>query len=471
MNLVFKKVFGETRPTLPLSDSGNIICGNSTRMAWDAVCPKESDAEVYILGNPPYLGARKQDRAHKSDMDVVFEKIKSYGNLDYIACWFLLGSQYIKNSNARLAFVSTNSISQGEQVSLLWPNIFKIGCEIGFAHRSFKWTNNAKGNAGVTCVIIGLRNQSSKPKALYKGGFAHIVKNINPYITEGGDTVVGRRTKALSAFPGMHFGNMPNDGGNLILSTLEKNQLIEKHPNAQKFIKKLIGSREFIQGIERWCIWISDDMLSLALTIEPINSRIEAVKKMRLQSRKVATKKSASTPHRFAEIRYKEANSIIIPRVSSERRKYIPIGFLDDAVISDRAFAIYDPPLHMFAIISSRIHMTWVRAVAGRMKTDYSYASTLCYNTFPFPAISNDQKTMLEDHIFNLLDEREKHSEKTMAELYDPDKMPEGLRQAHHDMDMAVERCYRSKPFASDEERLEYLFKLYEAMITAEKST
>jgi len=474
MNLAFKAVFGESRATLPLQDSGNITCGNATRLNWEVVCPKEDikgkEHEIYILGNPPYLGYSLQSKEQKDDISKVFNTLKGYKSLDYISCWFLLGSKYIKNSIAQFAFVSTNSINQGEQVSLLWLHLFKLGSEINFAHRSFKWTNNAKGNAGVTCVVVGIRNISIKPKWLFNNGLSLNVKNINPYLANGKNIVVSRRSEPLSSIPLMLRGNGAVDGGHLFLSEYERTAFLKEVPEVECFIKKLIGSSEFINDKRRYCLWIEFSNEKEAMSVPDIALRIEKVKQFRLSSKKKATQEKAITPYSFAETRYSKQRSIIIPRVSSERRQYIPIGFLDgDTIILDSAQAIYDPPVFVFSIISSRMHMTWVRTTAGRLKTDYRYSSALCYNTFPFPEISEAQKTNLEDCVFKVLDEREQHPEKTMAQLYDPDKMPEGLRTAHHEMDLAIEKCYRSKPFKSDEERLEYLFNLYEEMILKEK--
>jgi hypothetical protein len=269
----------------------------------------------------------------------------------------------------------------------------------------------------------------------------------------------------------MNFGSMPNDGGYLTLSPEEYEQLTEQDSRSKAYIKKFAGSKEFINNIPRWCIWIEEEELNEASKIKFIKDRIQKVKGHREQSERGATNTLAASPHRFAEIRYKKTNSIIVPRVSSERREYMPIGFLNsNYVISDSAQAIYDASEWVFAMITSRIHMTWLRAVAGRLKSDYRYSTALCYNTFPFPSITENQKNDLEKHVYRILEEREKSSEKTLAQLYDPDKMPEGLREAHRQNDLAVERCYRSKPFESDEERLEYLFKLYEQMIKEEKS-
>ncbi|MDM8524361.1 N-6 DNA methylase [Desulfococcaceae bacterium HSG8] len=463
MNLAFKEVFGETRPTLPLQDGGNIVCGNATRLDWEEVCPKDEGYEIYILGNPPYLGFSMQSKEQKEDLKL------SWGGttkLDYISIWFLKAGSYIKAGQSKFAFVSTNSINQGEQVALLWPHIFSKGLEINFGHTSFKWTNNAKGNAGVTCSVIGVAGIKNTKKVLYTDGVRRAVKSISAYLTAGSSNIITKRRDPISSIPFIVLGNMPKDGGHLILSTDEKEALISQHQEAAKFIRKFLGSREFIRGGERWCLWLEDSDVPEASKISEIKKRINDVAAMRLASPKKGTRKFAEQPHRFVEIRHQAENSIIIPRISSERREYIPIGFLDsNVVVSDLAYVIYTPATWLFAVISSRIHMTWVRTVAGRLETRIRYSSALCYNTFPFPEITKSQKNTLEDHVFKVLDEREQHSEKTMAQLYDPDKMPDGLRKAHHEMDIAVEQCYRKRPFENDEERMEYLFKLYEEMI------
>ncbi len=469
MNLAFKEVFGEAKPTLPLQDGGHIVCDNATRRNWETVCPKDEGVEIYILGNPPYLGYSLQSRKQKSDLAAVFKDVERHKTLDYIACWFFLAARFIKNSNSQFSFVSTNSICQGEQVAIVWPHLFELGLEISFAHQSFKWTNNAKGNAGVTCIVVGLRNVSSKPKMLFRGAISHYVKNINYYLANGKNLSVSKRSSPLSSIPLMLRGNGAVDGGNLLLSQHEKDVLISSNSEASGFIKNLVGAYEFLNGANKYRLWINNDQLNEALKVPEIALRINKVKNSRLSSRKKATQEKSGVAHQFGEIRYNGKPSIFIPSVSSERRKYIPFGYLnfDDVVVAPN-FAIYDPPPYIFAVISSRMHMTWVRTVAGRLKTDYRYSSSLCYNTFPFPEITEAQKSTLEDHVFKVLDEREQHPELTMAQRYDPDKMPEGLRQAHHALDVAVERCYRPRPFSNDEERLAYLFNLYEEMIQNE---
>ncbi len=472
MNQVFFKEFGRTKPALPLTETGKIVYGNATRLDWEKVCPKEKGDEVYVLGNPPYLGARILDDIQKADMKFVFNgKVEGFNDLDYIAPWFFKGGKYIEKANAKCAFVSTNSICQGSQVASLWPSILTDKLEIDFVHQSFKWSNNAKAKAAVIVIILGIRNISTKPKFIFNKTLKTVVRNISPYLVEGDNVYVYGRRNQLSNVPSMNFGSMPNDGGYLTLSPEEYKQLTEQDSRAKTYIKKFAGSKEFINDISRWCIWIEDGEVNEASKIKFIKDRIEKVKAHRKQSDRGATNTLAAIPHRFAEVRYKKTNSIIVPRVSSERREYMPIGFLNsDYVVSDSAQAIYNAREWVFAMITSRMHMTWLRAVAGRLKSDYRYSTALCYNTFPFPDITEAKKKELENHVYKVLAEREAHSEKTLAQLYDPEKMPDGLREAHHQLDLAVERCYRAKPFETDEERLEYLFKLYEQMIEDEKS-
>ncbi|GGE27445.1 class I SAM-dependent DNA methyltransferase [Psychroflexus planctonicus] len=456
---------GKSNPILPLKASGNITHANATRVDWEDVCPKHKDDEIYLLGNPPYLGRSLRDTKQQEDMDFVFQGKKNYKDLDYITCWFIKGSNFLKDSNSKLAFVSTNSICQGTQVSLLWPHLLEKKLAIFFAHQSFKWNNNAKGNAGVSVVIIGLSNSFNGSKVLYSDIGYKYVQNISPYLTDSKDLVITNRYSPLSNIPEICLGNAPKDGGALIISDTE----FEEYKNNNqilKYIKKYIGANEFIKGNYRYCLWLTDDDIKEAGEINEIAMRLDSCKKMRLNSKKKQTQKLASIPHKFGEIRYKKSSSVIIPSVSSERRNYIPIGFLDkNWIVSNSAFVIYDAEPWLFGIISSNMHMVWVKAVAGRLESRLRYSSQLCYNTFPFPEISKVKKANIEENVYAVLEEREKHPEKTMAELYDPDKMPKGLRQAHKDLDEAVERCYRLQPFQNDTERLEYLFKEYEKMI------
>jgi hypothetical protein len=457
--------YGRAKPILPLKEAGHITQGNATRLDWKTICPIDLGDEVYILGNPPYLGSRNQDAAQKEDMKFVFRK--DYKSLDYVSCWFYLGANYIKGFNAQIALVSTNSICQGEQVAITWPRILNENIEIGFAHQSFKWTNNAKGNAGVTVIVLDLRNSSNKPKYIFNNGLKKEVNNISPYITETNSIYINRQSKPISKLPNITFGSMPNDGGNLILDEIEKNKLANEFPNSIHFIKNYMGGQDFLKGQNRYCLYIEDTDLEEALKIEEIRKRLKKVKEQRLKSTEASTREKANKPHQFYFVAHQDSDSIIIPSTTSERREYIPIGFLTSkTVISNSAQAIYDSEPWIFGMVSSKIHMVWVKSVGGKLKTDYRYSSSLCYNTFPFPTISEKQKEQINLHVFEVLDERAKYPEKTLSQLYDPDKMPKGLKDAHHQLDLAIERCYRLKPFESDVERLEYLFKMYEEMTT-----
>ncbi|MFP8487650.1 DNA methyltransferase [Gracilimonas sp. Q87] len=472
MNVEFYEEFGRMNPTLPLKQAGKIVHGNACRIDWERVCPKEINEQVYLIGNPPYLGARNQGESHKADMDIVFRNYENYKDLDYISCWFLKGSQYIKNSKSALAFVSTNSISQGDQVSLLWTKIFEADVEIQFAYPSFKWTNNAKKNAGVTVVIIGLLPPGiRKDKFLISDNHYHKVETINAYLVNGPKTIVKKRREPISNFPEMSFGNMPNDGGGLIFSKEEKNNLLAKQPEANNFIKKYVGASEFIRGNERFCLWIEDSDLDQIGRFPIIQDRIEVTRKHRENSKDSGTNKLAERSHQFRDTNTPSESQIIVPSVSSERREYIPTGFLGtETIISNSAQVIYDPEPWILGVITSKIHMCWVRAVAGRLKTDYRYSKQIVYNTFPFPNISDQRKQEITQCVFRILDVREQYPSKTLAELYDPEKMPYSLKEAHQANDDVIDKCYRYRPFESDEKRLEYLFKQYEEMIEAEKT-
>ncbi|AIJ37067.1 class I SAM-dependent DNA methyltransferase [Flavobacterium psychrophilum] len=457
--------FGKAKPILPLKEAGHITQGNATRIDWEKACPKSKNDEIYILGNPPYLGYSRQDIEQKKDMEIVFSEIRDYKKLDYISCWFIKASNFISKTNHKFSFVTTNSITQGEQVALLWPFIFSKELEIGFAHTSFKWTNNAKGNAGVSVVIIGLQNILNQDKHLFYNGLTKKVANINAYLIEGSNVIVNQIMTPISELPNMIKGSSPGDGGNLLLNENELNIILKENPQASKFIKKYLGADEFLYGKIRYCILVNKDDYVIANSIKPFNERFEKVKKMRLASKKEATRKKASFPYEFDEKKYKESDSIIIPQTSSELRPYIPVGFLNsDVVISNAARVIYDAEPWMFGLLSSNIHFVWVKAVAGRLETRIQYSNTLCYNTFPFPTISEKQKENINLHVFAILEEREKYPEKNLAQLYDASKIPKGLKAAHHELDLAIERCYRLKPFESDVERLEFLFNEYEKM-------
>lgn len=466
MNRVFEETlfdYGKSKPILPLKDAGQITQGNATRVDWNAVCPITATEEVFIIGNPPYLGARKQNLEQKRDMAFVFNDKIGFNNIDYISCWFYKAREYIKGYNSKAAFVSTNSICQGEQIALLWPYIILDSIEIDFAYQSFKWTNNAKGSAAVIVIIVALRNISNSPKYLINGNFKREVKNINPYLIDYKNIFISKRSNTISNLPEMNFGSMANDGGYLILNSEEYQEITSRFPKSKSLLKKFIGAVEFTNNTYRWCLWITNEKIELAYSIPPILERINKVEQARLNSKRTATHKLASIPHSFGEIRHKETSSILIPRVTSEKREYLQIGFYDDdTIISDRAQVIYNSKPFVFSVLSSKMHSVWSNAISGRLKSDVNYSVSLTYNNFPFPDISTKQKENLNLYVFAILDERAKHPSKTMAQLYNPTTMPKGLLQAHQELDTAIEQCYRLQPFKNDTERLEYLFKQYE---------
>lgn len=469
MNTKLNENFGVNTKALPLKNITQIVCGNACRIDWNEVCPHTPDEEVFIFGNPPYLGTRKQTVENKEDMSIVFSKYDSdYKKLDYISCWFIKGCEYIKDSNALCSFVSTNSITQGEQVSLLWPLVFQLEIYISFAYLSFKWSNNAKYNAGVTCVIIGLTTKKTLRKIF---GNKEIITcdNINPYLAPGSNIIVYPINKSISSLPQMQKGCAPGDGGNLLLEAEERKMLLERYPELEDVIKPFLGADEIINGYSRYCLWLNEVTYNRFKHIDDIEKRIEKCRAMRLASTKEATVKKANTPWLFDEIRYQKGNTIIIPQTSSENRLYLPIYFSDkDIIYSNGARVVFNAHLYLFGIITSKIHNIWAQAISGRLETRIQYSNTLCYNTFPFPKISDEKKREIEEAAENVLITREYYPEKTLADMYDPDKMPEDLREAHAKLDDIVESCYPGYPFASDEARLECLFKLYEKM-TAEK--
>lgn len=469
MNVKFRDAFGVQPDTLPLKPSGQIICGNACRLDWNTICPHEKDDEVYIMGNPPYLGSKLQDASQKEDMKISMKGTDASKTLDYIGAWFWKGANYIKSSKAKYAFVSTNSITQGEQVAMLWKPILELDLEIFFARTSFKWSNNAKYNAAVTVAVIGVQQISKENKRLFneEASTWAIVNNINPYLVASENSIVTKNYAVPTGLPKAEFGCMPYDNGHLILTEAEKDKLIIEHPDSKKFVKRLMGSQEFLKDIHRFCLWIDDEDRETAETIPTVASRINATARFReFESKDGAD--LASRPHQFREHYKIDENSrdkIIIPRVSSEHREYIPVGYADkDTIISDSAFAIYNAELWLFALLTSKMHNLWVRTVGGRLKTDYRYSATLCYNTFPFPKLTIAEKVELSELAQTILDIRDENCDMTMGEMYNPETMPEDLRVAHHRLDLAVEYSYRPEPFISDEERLEHLFKLYAKM-------
>jgi hypothetical protein len=473
MNQYFDGMFGIMKATLPLRESGKIVCGNATRIDWNEVCPRRDqivgEYEIYVVGNPPYLGSRNQEDEQKADLKSLF--INDYKSLDYISAWFYKGAKYISGyKNIKLAFVSTNSISQGEQVSLLWPRILDQNIEISFAHQSFKWKNLAKGNAGVTVIILGLRNTSTQPKYLFNDNLRKEAKNINAYLFDASNFYIKELAKPISEFKPMMKGNAAIDNSNFLFNTKEEAGIFKtKYPEQAYLVREFIGSEELINSKKRFCLWLKEANQNDIDTNPEIKKRVENIKIWRGKSPKAQTRKYAEKPTLFMEDRQPDSDYLMIPVISSERRDCIPIGFFTKATIANySSFIIPNATLFEFSVIHSKMHIVWIKAVCGSLETRIRYSSALGYNTFPFPNITPNQKASLASHAYNILEEREKYPEKTLADLYDPDKMPDGLREAHKYLDLAIDQIYRSKPFESNEDRLAHLFKLYEEMTAKE---
>lgn len=430
MNIEFKEEFGECAPTLPLKSSGDIIQGNATEILW-ADYVKGADANTYVIGNPPYLGAKKQSKKQKEDLKRIFHFSKDYKNLDYIACWFYLASLFIKTTQAQAAFVSTNSVVQGDQVALLWPHVFSKNIEISFGHSSFKWENSAKNKAGVDCVIIGLREKSTNDCYLFNGNYKLSSPLIGPYLNAGSMVIVEKSTKALNGLPEMIYGNMPLEGGFLKLSELEKDNIINTYPQAQKFIRPTIGGDEFLKSIKRWCIWIEDEDLKSALEIPPIAQRVQGVRDFRTNGGEVA-RTLVERSHQFRYRHTAKNQMMIVPCTSSENRDYIQCGFFSSEYISMNSVqVILDPELWVFGVLSSKMHMIWVKAVAGRLESRIRYSNRICYNTFPCPDFTDENKEVLTELSIAILSARERHLNTTVGNLYRKGAMPSDLLSAH----------------------------------------
>ena len=467
MNTKLNENFGVNTKALPLKNITQIVCGNACRIDWNTVCPHTPEEEVFIFGNPPYLGSRNQDDSQKMDLDIVFPKsFIGFRKLDYISCWFYKAAEYISKSSSKYAFVSTNSIILGEQVPILWDKLFTMfDVELSFAYTVFKWQNNAKYNAAVSVIILSLANISNSPKYIYTESEKKQVQIIPPSLNENTAFNVGKQTSQISGFPEMRRGNMPNDKEFLRLSPFERSIIIKDYPEAEKFIRVQIGADEFINGVLRYCYWINDNELEEALQIEPIRIAIENVREYRINSKDKTLHVQANRPHQMREFFECGDFSLLVPIVSSEGREYIPMGFVPKyTIVPNSAQVVYNASSFLFGILTSKQHMVWTKHNAGRLDNRIRYSIFLCYNTFPFPKISDEKKKEIEEAAENVLITREYYPEKTLAELYDPEKMPQDLREAHARLDDIVESCYPGYPFQSDEARLECLFKLYEKM-------
>lgn len=478
-----KALPGYISSLLPLKDSGNIVQGNALRIGWDTVVPANKNDEIYVMGNPPYIGAKRQSSEQKLDLKYALDENKKYKKIDYIAAWFYLGSKYISQLNdCKLAFVTTNSISQGEQVSMIWPSILKI-VQIHFAYTSFKWANSAKNNAGVTVSIIGLSSkQKQLQKFIFNGETKKFVENITPYLVEGKDIIVANRKNSISGFPKAFLGSLPLDGGHLILDENQYRDIINKYPEVSKITKKYVGSMELINENIRYVIWMNEEEYKVFKEIPFINQRVNAVRKFRENGGQSA-KGAISTPYEFFtkaqrensiknhhKVHLSEMMTIVVPRVSSENRLYVPMGFVgEDTVVSDSAIAIYSAPTWLLALLESRMHMVWLGSIGGKLKTDFRYSVGLVYNTFPIQNLSTQRKNEMKRVMLEILDLRE-YEGGNLATLYNKNTMPETLKKKHDELDRIIERAYRQKPFESDEERLTTLLNLYKTMTEVNKN-
>lgn len=487
---------------LPLNSENWIVCDNALRVDWIDLMDVRGDGvkltaddlfhtplkqseidfehdsgETYICGNPPYLGSTWQSKEQKSDLEAIFgHRTRSWKSLDYVAGWFMKAADFGTKTTTVTAFVSTNSICQGQQVPIIWSLIFGTGHQIAFAHNSFKWANLASHNAGVTVVIVGIAIGPDHTRKLFSfnqkdGVVVSEARNINGYLVAGADIEVQKAKASISGLHPMLRGNMPYDGGNLLMTIDEVSELSLTEDQNRRFIRQIFGSAEFIRGIGRYCIWISDEHLNEALKIPPIAARIENVKTMRLGSRDKSANEMANRAHQMREMNIGSRQTIIMPCVSSENRGFLPAGLIDSrSTVTNLAFALFDAPLWNMAIMVSRLHFVWIATVCGQLETRLRYSNTMGWNTFPIRKLTEQNKADLTSCAENILLAREAHFPKTIADLYDPEKMPEDLRRAHDINDETLERIYIGRRFKNDTERLEKLFELYTEMTTKGKA-
>lgn len=464
--------FGVERFRLPLTKTPHVLNANALRLDWNTVISKqdnEAETNLYILGNPPFVGKQFRNDLQNEDMAVSCARVRNYGSLDYVAAWYIKAAQFIHDTRIKVAFVSTNSIMQGEQVGILWSYLLDQGAKIHFAHRTFKWNNEARGKAAVHCVIVGFALSDISRKSLFdyqtpvSEPHELETRNINPYLIAAADLVIQSRRETLCDVPEIIFGSMPNDGGNLLLSDGEKAELLLTDPASSAFIRPFIGAREFINGESRWCLWLKDVSPNELRTMPQVLKRVGKVREHRLASSRETTRRLANYPTLFGENRQPESSYVLIPSVSSEHRRYVPIGFMPPTVIaSNLCLIIPDGTLYHFGVLTSQMHMAWMRQICGRLKSDYRYSNNLVYNNFPFPSEpSPKQRLRVEEGVQAILNIRAQFAGATLADLYDPNTMPKPLLDAHRANDAAVDACYGSRRFKSDLERLEFLFDLY----------
>jgi len=469
MNLKISDEFGKYFHRIPLKTTPHIVHNNALRLDWNTVIPREHLS--YILGNPPFLGKKEQSPEQKEAFESVMGEIKGGGVLDFVAAWYVKAARYVTES-VRCAFVSTNSITQGEQVGVLWAELFRRGMKIHFAHRTFSWSNEARGVAAVHCVIIGFGAQEAPSKTIFdyddiKGEPQAIsAKIINPYLLDAPVLLLENRRKSISAAPELSYGSFALDDGHYTLSPGEKKALLDECPEAEPYIRAFIGGQELIRAEERWCLWLKDALPSAIRAIAPIMKRVEAVREWRLQSGRATTRDLAETPSLFAENRQPNTQYLAFPTVSSERRNYIPIALLSpDVIASNQVYVLAGATPYHFGVLTSATHMAWVRTVCGRLKSDFRYSAGIVYNNFPWPLDASDKhKQAIEAAAQGVLDTRAQFSGSSLADLYDPLTMPPALLKAHQTLDRAVDAAYGKKSFASDAERVAFLFEQYQKL-------
>ena len=470
-NIALSEAFGQLFRRIPLKKSPHIVCANALRIDWESVLPAELCN--YVLGNPPFVGSKYLGDDQRADMAAVWGNVKGAGVLDFVTAWYRKAAEYMKGTRIVTAFVSTNSISQGEQPGIIWNELFgRWNIRIHFAHRTFVWESEARGKAHVHCVIIGFAAFDCDSKLIFDyetgAGDASVTtaKNISPYLIEGPSLALPNISKPVCRVPEMGIGNKPIDGGNYLFSNDEKNDFVNGEPGAAKWFRKWIGSDEFINGWHRWCLWLGECPPHELRAMPKALERIEAVRKFRLASKSAPTQKLAATPTRFHVENFPSKSFLVVPKVSSERRPFIPIGFMSpETLCSDLVFIVSNATQFHFGILSSTMHMAWMRQVAGRLKSDYRYSTGLVYNNYPWPQVATDgQRLKVEACAQAVLDAREQFPGATLADLYDPISMPPKLAKAHEQLDRAVEKCYRPEPFQSDRQRVEFLFALYEQL-------
>ena len=483
---------------LPLDAQNWIVSGNALRLDWLNVCPPTGTAvkmvaddlfgtpleqaeidfanqggETYICGNPQFKGARKQSKAQKEDMALIFRGGHEYKDCDYVTAWYLKAADYIKHNSSSFAFVSTSSICEGEQVAHLWSRLYRDGLHIRFAHRGFKWRNNAASNAVVQCVIIGIGDSRRPRCALFDGETKREVESISPYLIAGPEVYVSAEPRPLSRdLHPMVMGSMARDDGCLILTLQEAAELATKQPGVRRLLRGLLGSQELIHFRDRKCLWIEDELLDAASAIPEVAERIDRVRSFRFASTAKTTRGYASIPHKFAQRAHRTGRSMIVAATSSEEREYVPVDLLEDQdVISNAAYAVYEATLYELALVASRLHMVWIASVCGKLETRLRYSSTLGWNTFPVPPLTLKNKEDLTRCAKDILIAREAHFPATIADLYDPESMPADLREAHERNDEALERIYIGRRFRNDTERLEKLFELYSKKVKGKRGS